>query len=279
MSLTAFKIYRYQLLPIDRHTGDLYDGLTANQIIEQKNQLFAKTIPYIERHRHRGEELSVRINAIGEDAFLVNIAPKRSLSRETPDFRVEQVENWPHVSAYILNRPDEQIIAVQDRVTAFANTGTVVKILKSATRAPLERLGLRLHTESLFDESFFWTLVDEYQDRITWVEFEFVTPNMANISGTLSDALKNLAKDTNSAQSNLTLQSDSTSSLDLSQSDVTIQGLVDYTSQGGGDISIKVRGLRKIIHTSKSVREVHMDDLQLHAPNDQVVHILRELLK
>jgi len=279
MSLATFKLYRYQLLPIDRHTDDLYDGRTVSQLVEQKNDLFARTLPYLHQHRHRGQDLSVKIQDLGRDAFLLNIAPRRPLMRETADFRVEQVENWPHISAFILNRPDEQVIAVQDRPSAFASTDTVVKILVGATRQSLSKIGLRLHTERQFRESVFWDLVHEYGDRITWVDFEFITPNMANISANLSDALKGLAKNTNSAQANLQLRADSASALDLDSGDATIRGLVDYTSQGGGDISIKVRGLRKVIHTSNSVREIHLDDLQLSASPEQITGILRELLK
>lgn len=278
-SLTTFKIYRYQLLPIDRHTDDLYGGLTNEQLIEQKNAIFAKTIPFIQSHRHRGSDLSFRLAATANDAFILSIASRRALIRETPDFRVEQIENWPHVTAIILNRSEEQYILVQERSAAFASTDTVVKLIQGATKASLTRAGLRLHPERTFRKSYFWELVQEFHNKITWVEFEFVTPNMANISNTLSSTLKTLAKDTNSSQSNLQLRSDPASSLDLDKTDETVQGLVEYTSEGGGDISLKVKGLRKRIHTSSSVREIQLDDLQLSGQPDQVAEVLRSLLK
>lgn len=278
-SLTTFKVYRYQLLPIDRHTDDLYGGLTASELIERKNSIFAETVPFIRTHRHRGSDLSVRLESTGNDAFILSIASRRALTRETPDFRKEQIENWPHVTTIILNRPDEQFIVVQDRPAAFASTETVVKLIQSATRVSLERTGLRLHTERLFSKSYFWQLVQQFQNKITWIEFEFVTPNMANISSTLSGTLKELAKDTNSSQSNLQLMSDPASALNLDPEDQTVQGLVEYTSQGGGDISIKVKGVRKRIQTSNSVREIELDDLQLSGPPDQVAGILREMLR
>lgn len=278
-SSTTFKVYRYQLLPIDRHTDDLYGGLTTSELIERKNSIFAQTIPFIRTHRHRGSDLSVRLESTDDDTLILSIASKRALTRETPDFRKEQIENWPHVTAIILNRPDEQFIVVQDRPTAFASTETVVKLIQRATRASLERAGIRLHTERVFSKSYFWQLVQQFQDKITLIEFAFVTPNMANISNTLSDTLKELAKDTNSSQSNLQLRSDPASALDLGPTDPTVQGLVEYTSQGGGDISIKVKGVRKRIQTSNSVREIELDDLQLSGPPDQIAGILREMLR
>lgn len=278
-SLTTFKVYRYQLLPIDRHTDDLYDGLTTAQLIDRKNSIFAQTVPFIRTHRHRGSDLSVRLESAESDAFILSIASRRALTRETPDFRIEQIENWPHVTTIILNKPDEQYIVVQDRPAAFANTDTVVKLIESATRASLQRSGLRLHTERVFSKSHFWHLVREFRDKITWIEFEFVTPNMANISNTLSGTLKELAKDTNASQSNLQLRSDPASALDIEPNDQTVQGLVDYTSEGGGDISMKIKGLRKKIQTSRSIREIELDDLQLSGPPEQIAGILREALK
>jgi hypothetical protein len=102
---------------------------------------------------------------------------------------------------------------------------------------------------------------------------------MANISNTLSGTLKELAKDTNSSQSNLQLRSDPASALDIDKKDQTIQGLVDYTSEGGGDISIKIKGLRKRIQASRSIREIELDDLQLSGPPEQIAGVLRNILR
>jgi hypothetical protein len=214
-----------------------------------------------------------------DEAFILSVASRRAITRETPDFRKEQLENWPHVTAFVLNRPNEQYIVVQDRVAAYASTDTVVKIIQSSTRLSLKAVGLRLHTEPLFNPKFFWDLVFQHKDRITWIGFEFVTPNMSNISSTLSATLKKLAKDTNSSQSSVQLKSDPASALKVDPQEPVVQGLVDYTSEGGGDISIKIKGLRKKVRTSSSVREIELDGLQLNCSPDQVLDILRGLLK
>lgn len=278
-ALNTFKMYRYQLLPIDRHTGDLYDGRTTEELIQQKNEIFSSAIPFIRAYRHRGSDLSVRIDSSKNNAFILTIAPQRALTIETPDFRVERVDNWPHTVAIVLNRKDEQYVAVQDRPSSFASTDTVINLIEKSTRASLAKAGLRVHFERMFHQSYFWSIVNEYRNRITWVGFDFVTPNMANISSTLSNTLKRLAKDTNTAQSNLQLRSDPASSLDLRTDDETVQGLVDYTSEGAGDISLKVKGIRKRLHTSHSTREIQLNDLELSGPADQVAGVIRKLLK
>lgn len=276
---SRFKLYRYQLLPIDRHSDDLFGGLTPAQLIERKNEIFEKAVPFLARHKHRRGELVVGVSGPEKDAFVLRIAPRRDLTRETVEFQLEQIENWPHVTAVILNRPDEQMLAIQEKTIAFSSTDTVVRLIQAATRAPLEKAGLRLHVESLFSQADFWGLLKQHRGKVTWIEFHLVTPNMANISNTLADDFKVLAKSTNASQSTVKLCSDPASSLQIKPEDPEVKGLVDYASEGGGDITLKVRGLKKRIHTSSSIRETEMDDLQLSGSPAQVAAVLRGLLK
>lgn len=275
---TTFKLYRYQLLPIRRHTSDLFDGRTTEDILLEKNQIFANSIKAGEMYRHARVDLSVDVTATSNYALIIRIAPLRSITRERQDFAVEQIENWPHVAVIILNRDTEQYIAVQDRPLAFANTDTVVNLITKATRVPLEHFGLRMHTERLFKQSYFWDTVREFAGRVTWVGFSFVTPNMSNISRTLSEELKALNKETDASKGLLEIEADPDSALKIEERNVTVRGLVEYSSQGGGDIAIKVKGLRKKIHTSTEIREVSMSGLEITAPPEQLAEILRNLL-
>jgi hypothetical protein len=277
---TIFRAYRYQLLPLDRNeTKDMYHEATAAEIIANKNAYFAEALTHLPRVSHKRVELSVTLEKQGEDLFRVEIAPSRPLTRETADHRREKVDNWPHIEAYILNHPDDQLLVIQDRVSAFANTDTVANIILRGTRSGLDRVGLSLQIEPLFEESYFWGLVQQYENNITWVEFEFITPNMANISKTLASALKSLGKETNAVREQLTLRSDPVSSLDISPDNEIIQGLVDYTSKGAGDIKLKIKGIRKRFQTSNSRREVHLSGVEISAPSHELIHIIREALK
>lgn len=277
--MVTFKVYRYQLLPIDRHTDDMYSGMSTAEVIKRKNDLFGESLRFVHEYRHRGTELNVKLERSGNETFVLHLAPNRPLTRETLDSFTEQVDNWPHINAAILNRPDEQYILVQDRAAAFASTDTVVKLIETATRQSLANAGLRLHVEPMFSANYFWNLVEQYAHKITWVGFEFITPNMANISASLSDELKKLSKETNAAKSDLQLTSDASAALNLSQENETVNGLVEYTSQGGGDITLKVKGIRKHFHTSHSPRTVEISELEVNVPPDQLAKIFRELLK
>lgn len=277
---TVFRAYRYQLLPLDRNeTKDLYHDLSAEEIVTRKNDFFAEALNHLPKVNHRRIELNIFIVEIARDFFRIELAPSRPLTRETADSRREKVENWPHIEAYILNNPEDQLLIIQDRATAFANTDTVANIILRGTRGALDRLGLSLQIEPLFNEAYFWDLVNQYNNRITWMEFEFITPNMANISKSLEHTLKTLGKETNAVREQLALRSDPSTSLDISQKNKTIQGLVEYTSQGAGDIRLKIKGIRKRFQTSNSRREVHLSGVEITADAKEIAAIIREALR
>jgi hypothetical protein len=91
--------------------------------------------------------------------------------------------------------------------------------------------------------------------------------------------LKQFAKRTNAVKSHIAIASDGASALKLDQSDPIVNALVDYSSEGGGDISIRLAGIKKKLHTSGSVREVTIDEAILHGTNQNVASALKELLK
>jgi len=277
---TIFRAYRYQLLPLDRNeTKDLYHDRSVEEIVAHKNQFFAEALTHLPKVNHKHVEINISIEVIEDELFRIQLAPSRPLTRETTDYKREKVENWPHIEAYILNRADDQLLIIQDRATAFANTDTVANIILRGTRGALDKVGLSLQIEPLFNKAYFWGLVNQYSNRITWVEFEFITPNMANISKTLADTLKILGKETNAIKEQLTLRSDPSSSLDISQQNETIRGLVEYTSEGAGDIKLKIKGIRKHFQTSNSRREVHLSGVEITADAKDIAAIIREALR
>lgn len=101
---------------------------------------------------------------------------------------------------------------------------------------------------------------------------------MANISGVLPDNLKDFARETNSVRNKILIKADPSSSLKIDDSSATVKGLVEYSSKGGGDISLKVNRLRKKIHTSTAVKEIEIDDLALQGESAEVAKLLQELL-
>jgi len=121
----------------------------------------------------------------------------------------------------------------------------------------------------MFEEKVFWDIVNRNKNKVIAVDFELVTPNMSNISAGLSDDLKALQKTTNTQKTNLKLQSDKDSSLDLSENNNLIGELVTYASRGGGNIKCKIRGYKRSINTSKNIKQESADEIIIENSNSK----------
>lgn len=280
-TVSQFELYRYQLLPINRYLQpDLWSGIKSiEELLVKKNVLFSESLHKIDHFRNSRTETVTKRLFDRDEFFLFRIASNRSLHRETKDFTEEYLDNWPSVLVAIWNVPDAQIFAIQKRTTAFRSTEAVVKLILDTVQPLISSYHLRAIYEPIVERKVFWDIVDKYQGRIQKIEFEFVTPNMANISGSLPENLKDFAKATNSVKNKLDIESDSESNLYIEKKNDTLNALADYTSDGGGNVSLKIAGLSKKIHTSKTVKHIEISDMQLQGTAEEVVGILKEVMK
>jgi len=224
---TAFELYRYQLLPIDRYLqGNLLTGVgSVEELISRKNEFFSEAIKGTKNFSDKRHETITKKQYEEDDFFLLRIA------------------------------------------------------LINAISSQLAHHHLRAIHEPLFEKQHFWSLLHQYEGKIKSVEFEIITPNMANISGSLSDDLKDFAKATNSTRNKLKLESDPEAPLHLEENNSTLQGLVNYSSEGGGNISLKIDGIKKTYNTSKTVKEVQLGDMEIQGSAQEVASVIKELLK
>ncbi|MFY0675715.1 MAG: hypothetical protein JXR18_00360 [Neptuniibacter sp.] len=279
--LTSFELFRYQLLPIDRFLqGNLLTGVgSIDDLISRKNEFFSEAVLGTKNFSDNRHETITKKLYEQDGFFLLKIAHNKSIHRETKDFRDEVIDNWPSILVAIWNKPEKQYIAVQRRKTAFSSCEMVVKMIINAIASQLSHHHLRAIHEPLFEKQQFWSLLHQYEGRIKSVDFEIITPNMANISGSLSDDLKDFAKATNSTRNKLKIESDPEAHLHLEEDNRTLQGLVNYSSEGGGNISLKIDGVKKTYHTSKTVKEIQLGDMEIQGSADEVVSVIKELLR
>lgn len=275
-----FYVFRYQILPINRNvTGGLfYDEAQVMKLIEKKNEYFSEALLSAKRLISKSVKVSHDLIFRSGEFYLYRIAANRHIKRETEDFKRESIDNWPSILVAIWNDADRQMVAVQRRISAFAYPTTPAKIIEATVNIGLAKKGLRAHMEPLFDESAFWQLINSYRSRVKKLTFDLITPNMSNISASIDQNLKDLAKSTNTAKTNLSLEADPSSVLNVDQSNRGVSSLVDYASQGGGDISIKVRGVRKVFKAQKEVRQIEVDSLSISGNPEQVAKILKEVM-
>lgn len=179
----------------------------------------------------------------------------------------------------INNQPDVQLIAISRNKKAYSSCGVVAKILQDNFQRLLHQYGLNIQIEALFERNQFWDLIEQYSGKIISVKFELISPNMANISNALELDLAKLNEDTNSHRTDLKLNSGEGSTLEVNENNILINSLVDYSAEGGGDIELKMKGVKKTIRTSKTVRELSVDEFSAkNLSPDMLTMIFEKLL-
>jgi hypothetical protein len=272
-------------LPIDRQKNlgqiDLFADLdlSATDLLEKKNDIISLTLEKAEIFTGRKSGFHAKTLSHKNDCFLLRINVSRRVKLETEDFQVTDAENWPSFFVLIWNHPDQQYLVVQENSKAVQHTSSFVAAIKDTVNEATDKYNLKIEVEPVFEQEEFWKILEAYPDRISKVSFELVTPNMSNISGSLSDELKGTSKDINSTQSKIEFEADKHSSLKIDKGNKTIADLVEYASEGGGTASISVKGLRRISTGAKAQKTFEIDEVNITGQSaEEICKMLKELL-
>ncbi|EJC65830.1 hypothetical protein QWA_03190 [Alcaligenes faecalis subsp. faecalis NCIB 8687] len=110
-----------------------------------------------------------------------------------------------------------------------------------------------------------------YKGRIEALEFNFYTPNMAAISKSLIEDIKEISKNSNSVKNKLEFKADEHSSLIIEKDNKQMAGLIDYCGAGRGDAKIKAHGIRKRITVGENIQEFEIDMLELESNDPEKI--------
>ena len=277
----SFDLYRYQLLPITQDIQpDMYRRiLSVEELKQQKNILFSEIFANFPKLVSSSSTLHQKTVLNDGDWFAFKLGAQRSIERENEHFNKERIENWPHVTVILNNAADCQFIAISKNTKAFSNSRIVANTLEKTLKEYLKKMQLSMHINELFDEQDFWDLVRLHRGKITSVKFELISPNMANISKCLKVDLKQINLDTNSHRTCLELNAADDAVLEIRDDNEVIDGLVEYAAEGGGNISLKINGLKRSVHTQKTNRTVELDELIVENLNVESLETLLGFLR
>jgi hypothetical protein len=280
--LVSFETYRFQILPISKSIQLTIDNEVTSyeDLVEKKNQFLADVLnkPKL-TFEHSKSKITLRFDGTDDNIFLFRINVLRKLKRHTPDFKEEQIEDYPAVTIAIHNDKTKQLIAIEKNSKAFAHPETVSHIIENNLNRHLKPKNLAIYIEPIYSKEDFWEVVEKYENRIKQLDFELIRPNMSNISSKIDEQLKALENSVDAHKLNLKLQSSKEANLIIDRENAQIDGLVDYASQGGGNISFKVKGLRKKVKTAKTPTEINVDEMELKNLSPQeLINILKLLL-
>ncbi len=267
---TSFEVFRYQLvvdktLPINMF--EKYE--TAEQVRADKNNIFQKVLTG-EDFTFRGGTSELTSKFLYSDGTMIyyKLGVKRSTTLYTKDLSPHSEENYPNLIIAFNNDPTVQKIAIQNNTAAFKELTTVSNIIQETLEEELKAYNLSFYTEPIYDKQEFWNLVKKYPKQITQLTFDLISPNMANITRNLQLNLKQLYEDTNTHKTKVELNADHESYLDIKQESKFVNSLVEYSADGGGNISLKVAGKRKLLHTAQSPEEFNIDKQSLEGDID-----------
>ena len=278
---SAFQVFRYQLLvdkTLQKSMFDKYE--TAEELRNDKNNIL-QNILVNDKFRFTSESSEIESKHITSYGYMnyFRVGAKRKIKVSKKDFTEDYIETYPNIIVAVNNHPSVQKIAIQNNIQAFQDCKIVSHFIQKSLENKLDHYNLSFIIEPTYDKKEFWNLVKQYPMRIKQVAFDLVSPNMANISKNLKLDLKSLYNDTNAERTSLELNAKEESFLDIKEASKFISSLVEYSAEGGGNISMKVQGISKKLHTAQSVSEFNIEEQLIKSNNwDQLNELFKEIL-
>lgn len=275
-----FHIYRYHLLPIDNTIKQLEifpkKTFTYEEIRENKNKFFSEVLDKFVTSTNNSHPLKLENKE--ESFYLFKIAQKKTTTI-TKNFKNELIDNEPYVYVIINNDNNVQKIAISDNTDAFSNPDVIKNILKKVFKKNLEVYGLNIEIEKLFNSIDFWETVNKYKSKITYINFHYIKPNLANISSSLPEDFKDFTINVNSHESQISIKSPEKGALEnISKQNSNINGLVNYAAKGGGNIKMKVKSIRKQLNTNENPTIIEIRELDIEGAVEQVIKVYKSIV-
>lgn len=283
-----FELYRYQILPIDRKQSVLFENeeLSVEELIKRKNEFFIEAFENLcseTNSSHYNKDIifgkiAPKVKPISENdnVYVFVMAKQKHMTRETDSFTSQNIENWPKIHLIVLNNEYEQIIAIEHRANAFSSTKNATTKLTNKLNAILEGKNLAVHISPIYEKRSFWEYIEG--KRVKRVEFNLITPNMANISQAISDDLKALAKHSNAARTELALNASDNNILHITPDNEQIIDLVDYASQGGGEIKVQISGYKRAVNINKGIKTVSIDNMVIVGNGNNIQDMINSVV-
>jgi hypothetical protein len=270
-----FEIYRFHLLPITTNQISLFEkDMTYEELVEKKNSFFDEIVQDLQ---NRTQDFPIELYSTEDKSYLFRLAnPKTTIIYKNFDDIPENTE--PYIYIVINTDPEVQKIAISRNPEAFSTPNVSKNVLLKIFSKYLKSFNLSIEFEQLFESNTFWSYAKKYDGRIKSIDFEIVKPNLSKISYTIKDTLKPLIESTNSHKTHLKLDAPIEGVLEnINKDNTLVNGLVTYSSEGGGNISMKVIGMTTRIRTDKMVTTKKISEFSIKGSPDQVIKIWKDI--
>ncbi|MFS4491731.1 hypothetical protein [Maribacter sp. 2308TA10-17] len=283
MSKKVFFVYRYQILPISSNLQIRLDSNynSIDELIENKNKILGKII-IDEKANYRGKGYNVISKHEASDGGIhfLRMGVEKMLSIHDKEFKSKTEFDYPNSLVYINNDPEQQLILIEHEFNAFYKPKALKNIIEKTWNLYLKEEGLTAYFSEITEASEFWDTILYYKGKIKALNFTFIRPNMANISGKAVNAIKILKNQSNSHKTTLGLNAPKKGVLEnITPENEEISDLVDYQAKGGGNATIRIKGSRKKIKTSKKQVTFEVDEATIeNVPFNKVSQVLESFI-
>ncbi|PQJ31912.1 hypothetical protein BST92_08220 [Nonlabens arenilitoris] len=272
-----FDIFRFHLLPITTKQTSLFgEQITYEDLVNKKNEVFND---FVKDLQNLNTGVPLELFSQEDDSFLFRIAnPKKTIIYK--DFK-EIIENTePYVYLAINLNDDVQKIGISHNTEAFSTTTVTKNAILKIFNKYLNQNSLSIELEQIFEENKFWNVANKYEGRIKLIDFEIIKPNMSRISQSIKATLKPLIQNTNSHKTHVKLSAPEQGVLEnIDKKNKQVEGLVSYSSEGGGNITMKVLGLKSRIKTKNMAKTKKINELQLKGSPEQIIKVWKDIVE
>lgn len=270
-----FEIYRFHLLPITTNQISLFEkNMTYEELVEKKNNFFDEIVRDLQ---NRPQDLPIELYSTEDRSYLFRLAnPKTTTIYRNFSEIPENTE--PYIYIIINTDPQVQKIAISRNTEAFSTSNASKNVLDKILNKYLLPYSLSIEFEQMFESEAFWNYVRKYDGRIKSIDFEIIKPNLSKISHTIKDSLKPLIESTNSHKTHLKLDAPKEGVLEnIKTENKLVDGLVSYSSEGGGNISMKIIGMSTRVKTEKMTTTKKINEIQIKGSPDQIIKLWKDI--
>jgi hypothetical protein len=260
---TSFEVFRYQLVIDKAFQSDAFQHQYHNldELKAAKNNIFKSIITENNFSFHSAKsDVTSQLVFQKDDMFYFMINVRRDKRIPKKDFTESVIDTYPNLLVAINNHPDVQKIAIQSNHDAFHLTSIVANFVKDTVQKHIKSYNIAFAVEPTFEAQQFWSLIKAYPQQVKQVTFNLISPNNTNLTKDLLLDLRTLHSDTNTQKTKLELNAEKDSYLVLDENSKLVNSIVNYAALGGGDISVKIAGLNKKLHTAESVKDFNIEE-------------------
>jgi hypothetical protein len=286
-SVINFKSYIFHLLPISNNIQlDAFsDGVKSKEeLLERKTELFKDVILKQTHLTLLKREYTFQLLYNEDELCVFKIGAPRVINRTRKDFTTEKLEHWDEAYMVINFAPNIQRIFTSKDLAVFKKSRTMVNMLEKTIEKELVDKQLALNITELPNDVKFREKISKYNGKIKSIRFELSSPNMPSISNNLKLDLKEISKETGMQKSTFELHSNENAALNIDTAKGSITGsMIDYSLEGGGNITLSVDKVKSKIKSNDSTKEVSIDKIKLENLTEkqlpEAISFLKDIFK